>query len=69
MNSLQQTKPAQTVKGKGMTLQEIKDYAASIGLVFTDRDAQLVIDTKPDWCDIEETVQEAVDDFISAYGA
>jgi hypothetical protein len=52
-----------------MTLQEIKDYAASIGLVFTDRDAQLVIDTKPDWCDIEETVQEAVNDFISAYGA
>ena len=52
-----------------MTLKEIKDYAASLGLTFTDRDAQLVIDTKPEWCDIEETAQEAVDDFISAYGA
>jgi hypothetical protein len=52
-----------------LTLQEIKDYAASIGLTFTDEDAQQVIDTKPEWDNSVETAQEAVDDFIAAYGA
>jgi hypothetical protein len=52
-----------------MTLQEIKDYAASIGITFTDEDAQQVIDTKPEWDNSVETAQEAVDDFIAAYGA
>jgi len=52
-----------------LTLQEIKDYAASIGITFTDEDAQQVIDTKPEWDNSVETAQEAVDDFIAAYGA
>jgi hypothetical protein len=52
-----------------MTLQEIKDYAATLDLVFSDWDAQDVLDTKPLWYTEHEIVKEAVDDYINAFGS
>jgi hypothetical protein len=53
---------------KQPTIQEIIDYASTLGLVFTIEDAQDVLDTKPEWYIGTETAQEAVDDYIEAYG-
>ena len=50
------------------TIQDIIDYASSLGLVFTVEDAQDVIDTKPNWYLGTETAQEAVDDYLECYG-
>jgi len=52
-----------------MTLQEIKDYASTLSLVFSDEDAQDVLDTKPLWYTDHETVKDAVDDYINAFGS
>jgi hypothetical protein len=54
---------------KQPTIQEIIDYASTLGLVFTVEVAQDVLDTKPEWYIGTETAQEAVDDYIEAYGA
>jgi len=50
------------------TIQDIINYASTLGLIFTVEDAQDVIDTKPQWYKGTETAQEAVDDYLEAYG-
>lgn len=51
-----------------MTLREIKQAAyLNHNVIFTDADAQDVIDTKPEWMG-EETVCEAVADYLEAFG-
>lgn len=51
-----------------LNLQEIKDYASTLDLVFSDEDAQDVLDTQSIWYG-SETVKEAVDDYINAFGS
>jgi hypothetical protein len=51
-----------------MTLREIKQCAyLQFNVIFTNQDAQDVIDTKPDWIG-QETVLEAVSDYLEAFG-
>jgi len=50
-----------------MKLEEIIECAYQLGYNFTWEDAQDVIDTKPTWAG-EETTQEAVADYLNAFG-
>jgi hypothetical protein len=51
-----------------MTLREIKQAAyLNHNVIFTDKDAQDVIDTKPEWIG-EETAADAVADYLDAFG-
>lgn len=51
-----------------MTLREIKQAAyLNHNVIFTDEDAQDVIDTKPEWIG-HETPAEAVADYLEAFG-
>lgn len=55
-------------KGNDMTLREIKQAAyLNHNVIFTDADAQDVIDTKPEWAG-DETPAEAVADYLEAFG-
>lgn len=51
------------------TIKSIIDYAATIGLCFTEEDAQDALDCKPTWFAQPETTQQIVEDYLSAYGA
>jgi hypothetical protein len=51
-----------------LDLNEIIKEAKKLGYAFTLEDAQDVIDTKPSWYHGEETAEEAVIDYIEAYG-
>ena len=53
---------------KTLDLNEIIAEARKYGREFTLEDAQDVIDTKPSWYLGEETVEEAVADYIDAFG-
>ena len=53
---------------KTLDLNEIIAEARKYGREFTLADAQDVIDTKPSWEKWEETVEEAVADYIDAFG-
>ena len=50
------------------TLLNIIEEAKNYNMVFTLADAQDVLNTKPEWYHGEETVEEAVADYIDAYG-
>ena len=51
-----------------MTLREIKQCAyLNHNVIFTDADAQDVLDTKPTWIG-EETAADAVADYLEAFG-
>jgi hypothetical protein len=51
-----------------MNLHKIIEEAGKLGYQFTLRDAQDVIDTKPNWFYDVETEAEAVQDYIDAFG-
>jgi hypothetical protein len=51
-----------------MTVQDIKTYAESLGYSFSDEDAQDVIDSRPSWFTGQETVEQAVQDYLDAFG-
>lgn len=53
---------------KTLDLNEIIAEARKYGREFTLEDAQDVIDTKPSWARWDETVEEAVADYINAFG-
>jgi hypothetical protein len=50
-----------------LDLNEIIKEGRKLGYAFTLEDAQDVIDTKPSWHHGEETVREAVEDYIEAF--
>jgi hypothetical protein len=50
------------------SLEQIQDCALNLGYTFSDQDAQDLKDTASDWWG-EETVEEAINDYINAYGA
>jgi hypothetical protein len=50
-----------------LDLNEIIKEGRKLGYAFTLEDAQDVIDTKPSWYTGEETVREAVEDYIEAF--
>jgi hypothetical protein len=50
-----------------LDLNEIIKEGRKLGYAFTLEDAQDVIDTKPSWYRGEETVREAVEDYIEAF--
>lgn len=51
-----------------MTIQTIKDCAEALGYSFDDEDAQDVLDTRPYWFSGQETVEQAVQDYLDAFG-
>jgi regulator of RNase E activity RraB len=51
-----------------LDLNKIIEEAEKLGYNFTLKDAQDVIDTKPEWCHKVETEASAVADYIDAYG-
>jgi hypothetical protein len=51
-----------------MNLHKIIEEAGKMGYRFTLKDAQDVIDTKPNWFYDAETEAEAVQDYIDAFG-
>ena len=56
-------------KGKTMNLRDIKQCAyIEHNVIFTDDDAQDVIDTAPEWIVGKESVSEAVADYLQAFG-
>lgn len=50
------------------TLAQIQECALNLGYTFSDQDAQDLKDTACAWWG-EETVEEAITDYINAYGA
>jgi len=50
------------------TIEQIQAYAARLGYDFTAEDCEEVIHTRAPWND-QETVGEAIDDFLRAFEA
>jgi len=50
-----------------MTLQDIIQCAKELGYTFDEATAQDVLDTKPLWFTEDETVQQAVNDYLDAF--
>jgi hypothetical protein len=50
-----------------MTTQEIIKCASELGYTFDEATAQDVLNTKPSWFTEEETVLQAVNDYLDAY--
>jgi len=53
---------------KQLDLNKLVEEFEKRGYIFTLKDAQDVIDTKPTWYDVEETEAEAVADYLDAFG-
>jgi hypothetical protein len=47
-----------------ITIEEIKSHTKTLNLIFSDEDCQYIIDTSYEG----ETVEEAVDDYLRAFG-